>query len=697
MPSPVSSKFLMGSEKSSTPPVRTSRQHPPLFGRGQIIYVRPKAKVIEQSSSLQPVEDSLKDEPKSYLPKIPQCSSQEALLEEAKVSNGPMKLELSHQFLYEHEGTPLGEKSNMDFEISLDGLGSALFCGKRNDEASTKSPNTQREPLVRKSSSSRGPLRDFRSPEILPPGRRPIHSSGKVSQLRRLFERSSERFSSPLSFMSFRSRSDSEERTSEAMGDCLSSSWNESASPASTHTIARRRSMVPSLTTEISVNDFFCDFVSGANHEEVSITASPSETKASVEPRAKHESPVKHRIQQFEHLSRDSLKARTAAGCHSKGNSNGPSYVSRYERKRDSKRHAIANWIPIHQKGAAIWRKISSSFSRSVDSWKDCNSEHEHTNLTAGTRSNTSLERPSPLANDSTCHPRRSSSFGYSMYRVSHTSRPFISTSQTTPNIQLGVGGSSNIHPEKALNASSDHSRSGTSLVFDRSFPPATSMSSGLGQFGWFGLDGHFISKPVLDEDIQSLEATKSGLSTPQGDPNALHKVMQNQSTAERNRRRRDERHQRCDKKLRSLAKWKGKSKSHAVLGSADSTAPDGEIGRKHSRGKGKGKEKETEGKEGKYMERQIPKGRENDTNKKTESGFVVFESKDVKLRHPKPRRPGQVRKVANMYRDKGSSGASVNTKTSSGATLKESRQSFRRKASSALGLHRRKENSASG
>lgn len=29
----------------------------------------------------------------------------------------------------------------------------------------------------------------------------------------------------------------------------------------------------------------------------------------------------------------------------------------------------------------------------------------------------------------------------------------------------------------------------------------------------------------------------------------------------------------------------------------------------------------------------------------------------DVKLRHPKPRRPGQVKKIVNMYREKASSG----------------------------------------
>ncbi|KAJ8131517.1 hypothetical protein O1611_g2109 [Lasiodiplodia mahajangana] len=691
MPSLTGSKPSLRPERSSMLPVRTSYQRPPLFGRGRIIYVGPKAKLTEQPLPVQPAGDSSKDEPKSYLPKIPQCSSQEALLEETKISNARMKLELPPHLL--HEEAQKEERSNMDFEISLDGLGSGLFCEKRNDEASADSPNGQRELFIRKTSSSQGPLKIFNSPEAVSLGRRPIHSRGKVSQLRRLFERSSGRFSSPLSFMSFRSRLDSEDLTSEPTGDCVSPSWNESVSPSSTHTIARKRSMVPSLTTEISVNDFFCDFVSGANHEESSVMGSPSEMAANIELQMKPESPVKHRIRQFEHLSRDSLKVGGTADQRRKGHDNEPSRASKNEKKRDDKNSTVASWIPTHQKGAAIWRKISSSLSRSVGSWKDCNGEHEHANPTASTRSNTSVDRSSSLANDSTCHPRRSSSFGYSMYRVPHSSRHFMPTSRTTPNMQLGMSDSSNSHPKRTLNASSGPSRPETPPLSHKSFPTITSMSSGLGQFGWFGLDGHFISKPVLDEDFRPSEATVSGLVTPKGDPNALHKVVQKQSAVERSRRRRDEKHERCDKKLRSLARWKGRSKTP---GSAGSAVPEEEVSERHSRGKGKGKEKETVEKESTKIEGQAPKGSENRTNKKTESGFVVFESKDVKLRHPKPRRPGQVRKVANMYRDKGSSGASVNTKMSSGATLKEGRQSFKRKASSALALHRRKGNNAS-
>ncbi|KAI1126598.1 hypothetical protein F5Y10DRAFT_293629 [Nemania abortiva] len=636
-------------------PVRTSSSHPPLFGRGQIVYVRPKARVAEEPSFPRPAGDSLRDD------------SQEALLEESRSSNEQTKPE-----------------SNMSLEISMDGL-------------ATKSPDLQRELSIGGYSASRD---RFRSQKILSPSSRPAHGGGKVSQLRKLFERPSGRFSSPLSLVNFSSRLDLREPTGELAEDCLSSSWNESASPSSTRTIARRRSMVPSLTTEISVNDFFCDFVSGADHEENPITASPSQTAAEVGSRMKHESPVKRRIQQFEHLSRDSLKARTAADYHGKADDSEPPSTND-ENKKGGKRRNIGGWRPIHQTGVAIWRKISSSFSRSVDSWKDCNSEHEHTKLTAATGSSASLDRLSPLENGSRHHPRRSSSFGYSMHRVSHTSRRLMSTSQTMPSIQPGMSDSSNRYSKTGLNVSSGPSCPSTPPVFRKSLPTIAHVSGGLGQYHWFGLDGHFISKPVLDEDFRSSEATASRLSTPQGDPNALHKVMLKQSAAERSRRRQGDKHLHRDKKARALAKWKGKCKANVTPELASGAIPREESDNKHGRGKGKGKGKE---KEKEMMssgrgsnEGQASMGKESETNKKTESGFVVFESKDVKLRHPRPRRPGPVRKMANMYRDKGSSGMSVNTKASSGATLKEGRQSFRQKASSALGLRRRKGSGAAG
>lgn len=682
-------------ERSPMPPAGRAYQYPPLDGTGEIVDVKPKDKATEKLSPPGSVGDSLSGSPSPCLPKSQRLGLQDARREPTRILHESGTLEPSP--------LPANEKGTKDwgnsinFNISMDGLGSTLFNRQPREMASAKSPKVQHQQLSGEDASRRSPFGNLRVLKALSPKSRPAH--GKVSQLRKMFERASKRFSSPRSLMNLHSRLGSEDLTNDLTGTEPPSPGDESESPLSSHTIARRLSIVPSLTTEISVNDFFCDFVGGPNHEETTIAASPGEAAADVESQMRRESPVKHRIQQFEHLSRDSLNVGATTGFFNKvNNKTGIPFVSKNGKKGGGKRSMGGGWRPIHQKGAAIWRKISSSlaFNRSVDSWKeDGSSEHEPINPTAErcSTSSVSLDRPPPpppppLADGARLRFRRSSSFGYSMHRVSHMSRQFTS-SQTAPDVHLDAGDLSNNPPSKTTNANNDHSSPHTPRLTSKSFPILTRVSSGLRQPNWFGLDGHFPSKRVRKEDIRSPEATVSDPSTPHSDPNALLEVMRKQSAAERRRRRQEERQLRRDKKLlRALTRWNERREAHVDSRLADNTTNGGKT---HVRSRGKGKEKETAEREPQRDEGQSTKAGENETNKKTESGFVIFESKDVKLRHPKPRRPGQVRKVANLYRDKGSSGASVNTKASSGATLKESRQSFRRKASSALGFRSRK------
>ncbi|KAI1482981.1 hypothetical protein F4774DRAFT_427440 [Daldinia eschscholtzii] len=85
--------------------------------------------------------------------------------------------------------------------------------------------------------------------------------TGKVSDLRRLFERSSPRESSPNSFRSFwqnRGRNKpavATERTRIARQDV-----NMSSTSLATRTVLAKKSKLPELTTEILVDDFACDF-----------------------------------------------------------------------------------------------------------------------------------------------------------------------------------------------------------------------------------------------------------------------------------------------------------------------------------------------------------------------------------------------------------------------------------------------------
>jgi hypothetical protein len=199
----------------------------------------------------------------------------------------------------------------------------------------------------------------------------------------------------------------------------------------------------------------------------------------------------------------------------------------------------------------------------------------------------------------------------------------------------------------------------------------------------------------MQDQETPPPDMARSSPSTPQGDPNALLKVMLEQTTAERNHRQQEEKRIRRNGKPRSLSRWKGKGKvsvADPILDTTDSTLASDDGSKKLD--KGKGREAENTPREPRGSKRRTSKEHEPDAGQKTASGFTVFESKDVKLRHPKPSRPGQVRKLANMYKEKEKSGMSINSKATSGSSLKDGRQSFRQKASSALGLRSRKGNS---
>ncbi|KAI0446916.1 hypothetical protein F4803DRAFT_559108 [Xylaria telfairii] len=665
-------------ERSSMSPDGTSPSRPPMFGRGQIVDVRPRTKATEQIPPSTPIGGPVGNGPCPSLPRSRRFELHATGQERRKFLQDPVGLDPLPQPT--NKEMPQEWKNNGDLEVSMDGLGSGPVPERPRNIVLTETPKVQREQPFTGNTLSKSQLGILKTPKFSSLGSQPTQASGKVSRLRRFFEQSPGRFSSPLSLLNFRSRPSGAEPDTKLKGGYASSPWNEAGSPTSTNTVTRRRSIVPSLNTEISVNDFFCDFVGSPNYGATLVPASPGETEPEMESFIEHESPVKHRIQQFEHISRDSLKVQETDGYHGKANDAGLPYLFRTERQRSDRRNIVGGWRPIHQRGAAIWRKISNSFSRPFDSWKDCDSDHDHLNPTEGTAPDAYFDRSPSLANDPRDYIRYSNSFGHD-HHVSHTSPQFISSSQTAPSIQLGVIDSLNTHPTRTSSANFGCSSPGTPFphrVVRKRLPLVARVASGFHLPNGFGLDGHFPSKPVREEEPQPSGSRKSGPSSPQGDPNALLKVMLKQSAAERSRRRQDEKHLhlRRDIKSRTLGRWKGKGKADVNPHLEDATVPNREVVKKQD--KGKGKEKEG--------------GQENETNKKTESGFVVFESKHVKLRHPKPRRPGQVRKLANMYRDKGSSGVSVNTKASSGATLKESRVSFRQKASSALGLKGRKE-----
>ncbi|KAI0402207.1 hypothetical protein F4802DRAFT_608848 [Xylaria palmicola] len=693
MSPPTKSKLRLEllAEKRSDSPNGASHLNPPLIGKGQIIHVRPRTKAVELATPLYPGGSSVQYGSSPSLPRSRRFDLGEACREGDKASPTTTELESSSQPA--NIEAFKGWENNVSLETSMDGLGIGALSEKLSNGVLMKIPMIQNE------DSAAGGPRDRAAPgtpktsKTLSPGSRQPQDGGKVSQLRRFFKSSSKRLASPLSFMDFRPRPSPGKSTCDLTEEYLSSPWNKSESSESTHTVARKHSMVPSLTTEISVNDFFCDFASSPNSDETATIASPSNAAVEEEPHSKHESPVRRRIQQFERLSRDSLRGMAIADSHNEANGDGLLSISENGNKRSSRHEIVDGWRPIHRKGAAIWRKLSNSFGRSLDIRKNCNSghdDHEPINTTDDTSLVNSLHSSPSLTNNSRQCLHHPSSFGYSLFRTSHVSHHFISSSHTMSNIPLSVGDSSNSHPKGKLNDSYAASPPDTPirpLAVRKSFPIVTRISSGLlrhSGFG-FGLDGNYTSKHAREEKPRSSKAAPSGASTPPGGRNALLSAMSKQSAAERSRRREEEKNSHRYGKSRTLSRWREKGKARAALHSAGAC-------KAHDKGKGKGKGKETAATQAARKEEgQASRGQEDEANKKTASGFVVFESKNVKLRHPRPRRPGQVRKLTNMYKDKGSSGGSVNTKMSSGTTLKESRQGFRQKASSALGLGSRK------
>ena len=67
-------------------------------------------------------------------------------------------------------------------------------------------------------------------------------------------------------------------------------------------------------------------------------------------------------------------------------------------------------------------------------------------------------------------------------------------------------------------------------------------------------------------------------------------------------------------------------------------------------------REEENKQHHGKDKEKSKAKKKDRSWSKKTESGFVVRHADVEKIREPKPRRPEQVRKLINLYREKAAS-----------------------------------------
>ncbi|KAI1372580.1 hypothetical protein F4677DRAFT_248453 [Hypoxylon crocopeplum] len=473
--------------------------------------------------------------------------------------------------------------------------------------------------------------------------------TGKVSDLRRFFERSSPRGSSPSPFKTFwqnRNRS----KPAIKAESILSARYQQAGSSTTlaTQMSPVKRIPTPELTTEIGTNDFACDFTKPLDD------AGPVKPKAHFDmevedsnPSIEQESPVKDRIQQFEQLDHGSLVANPTS--YAKAKSYDGSLHTSFKGKENHVKQmkTRTSWRPFKQRSVQLWRRISSSFTRPVDGGNDHMDNREQVSpKPASSDSDIDGARLQPVRRR--LRYRHSSLFGYH-YRSSEVVRSSSNSSHSASSVHINdelVARLQNRSPYLSYRRSSSGQ-----LPMRRTFPSLARISDSLGysdEFDDFGLDGAALAKVAKHRDkspaeqvSQALDAQPS-LGTSQGGPSTLSRVVSRQTMAERKRRRLEEkqlRQEQREKKREEKTKAKGKEK---VTGNEH----DGTNEQSAERVVDKGKGKEVEGKK-----------KESSWSKKTASGFVVRQTNDVKLRHPKPRRPGQVKKIVNMYKEKTSSG----------------------------------------
>ncbi|KAI2468013.1 hypothetical protein F4781DRAFT_422980 [Annulohypoxylon bovei var. microspora] len=479
--------------------------------------------------------------------------------------------------------------------------------------------------------------------------------TGKVSDLRRFFERAPIRGSSPNPFKSFwqyRSRNKPKVKVREVPA----TTYDEARSPitatanitASTTNIPLlKRISLPELTTTISTDDFSCDFaVPGTQGDASSIKIKPC---LDIEPDenmpTEQESPVRGRIQQFERLERGSPTSSPTSLCRAK--SYGANMTSSFGGKENDAKQikTRASWHPFRQRSIELWRRISNSFVRSAGGGNNSGSDSGGNEEQAGLGNHANIDDAGPSSLRRRLRYRRSDIFSYHLYRSSEVVRSPTASSRGKSSVSIDddlVARIENQPPHLTYRRSPSRD-----ISISRTFPFLTRTSDSLrstDEFDGFGFDGSLLSKAARyrPKSPAAQIPQSSSLPTTRGDPSTLSKVVSQQTVAERKRRRLEEkqlRREQRDKKREEKAKAKGKEK-------ATGNGCGENSGQEAAAAQDKGKGKEVEGKK-----------KESSWSKKTASGFVVRQISDVKLRHPKPRRPGQVKKLVNMYKEKTSSG----------------------------------------
>ena len=527
----------------------------------------------------------------------------------------------------------------------------------------------------------------------------PPRRMGKVADLRKLFDRPSDRTASPMPSLKFyRNRN---RRNQEAKSD------SQTGLPASNFSAT----CAPSLTTKISTTEFSRGF-SGQLFDAASLSLTPRSANSKdprqsgspIKPRvsAQPESPVKSRIRQFETLGQGASPPKDSASPHATFGRNDVA---------PNRGKAPGAWRPVRQRGIKMWRRISQTISHSASSGDDTLYKSEDRNL-----SSVNLDaRRAPTT--SVPSQGRSSIFGHRFSRTFYMRHPSTTLSSRSSS---SIGSDRDDTLATSVDSDMGHLTSGRRSCrpqYHRQEPrhhdflALEHFPSGGDTFidfsVDFGFDGNTESKPhrPLPEPRGATEAEASSNekalpshlqnlsprpATPQEEPSALEKVRTQQASSREMRRRsryeakRIQREHTADKKEfhRDQRHWANDEQTgHSTF---DLSPPYVHLPLRfpsmHFKSKDKGKQRATDGLVGeqgygtptagsmtgnrewenkqyggKDKEKSKTK-KDRSWSKKTESGFVVRHADIERIREPKPRRPEQVRKLVNLYREKSAS-----------------------------------------
>lgn len=596
---------------------------------------------------------------------------------------------------------------------------------KSGDSFFARMNRSNQGPLVRKPTKLQKPMIPVQVTPMPEPTFKsdvPPRRMGKVSDLRKLFDRPFNRGTSPGPSMPFsqqRHRSETEAKSPDA-----SESDGQSGLPASQFT----KTCAPSLTTEISMNDFLCNFSErlvdpqaisahlGANNlslKELETLDGPASPETPGEP----ESPVKGRIRHFE-----SLEQVASAKKSLPSNANLRVAFQRDENMAN-KGGAPGGWRPMRERGARMWRRISQNFSHTLAPDSDDSYDSEDSSLHGD---NAETGRSPSSMSGVMSRARHSGFFGHRLSRTYDRRSSTAFSSRRSSSVDAGI--------DETLFATLDHSvpysnhnrrlrRSPPPLlpqqrIFPRlSFPSLENVSDNTGNktsldfaIG-LGLDGNVESQHQHGDDPRAeseaevshnnrsynnptlhMRYTSPRPAMNHGDSSALSKVRSQQSSTREMRRRSRYEEKRRRRELKADAKqfrhgrhhdWRAHSGAfESPLNSLPIPLP---LPSMHHRNKNKGKQPATDAipeehisghreqrtdtptsrvtaeaastiegqhdKKGKKKKR-----RDRSWGKKTESGFVVRHAEVEQIRQPKPRRPGQVKKLVNFYKERTSS-----------------------------------------